>query len=61
MELKDYQKHCINEVKVYLEHLVESRAKYEKILAIDPDMTGDFMRKAWKKRKGHHVSRSNPL
>lgn len=52
MELKDYQKHCINEVKVYLEHLVEFRAKYEKILAIVPGMAGDFTRKAWEKTKG---------
>ncbi len=52
MELKDYQKHCINEVKVYLEHLAEFRAKYEKILAIDSDMAGDFTRKAWEKAKG---------
>lgn len=52
MELKDYQKHCINEVKVYLEHLAEFRAKYEKMLAIDPDMTGDFTRKAWERAKG---------
>jgi hypothetical protein len=46
MELKDYQKHCIDEVKVYLEHLAEFRAKYEKILAIAPDMAGNFTRKA---------------
>ncbi|MDG2991784.1 hypothetical protein L3556_12710 [Candidatus Synechococcus calcipolaris G9] len=52
MELKDYQKHCINEIKVYLEHLAEFRAKYEKILAIDPEMAGDFTRKAWEKAKG---------
>ena len=52
MELKDYQKHCINEVKVYLEHLAVFRVKYEKILAIDPDMAGDFTRKAWEKAKG---------
>lgn len=52
MELKDYQNHCINEVKVYLDHLAEFRAKYEKILAIDPDMAGDFTRKAWEKAKG---------
>jgi type III restriction enzyme len=47
MELKDYQKYCINKVKVYLEHLAGFRAKYERILAIDPDMAGDFTRKAW--------------
>jgi type III restriction enzyme len=52
MELKDYQKHCINEVKVYLEHLAGFRAKYEKALAIDPDMAFDFARKAWEKAKG---------
>jgi type III restriction enzyme len=52
MELKDYQKYCINEVKVYLEHLAEFRAKYDKILAIEPDMAGDFTRKAWEKAKG---------
>lgn len=52
MELKDYQKHCINEVKIYLEHLAEFRAKYKKILAIDAEMAGDFTRKAWEKAKG---------
>jgi type III restriction enzyme len=52
MELKDYQKHCINEVKIYLEHLAGFRAKYEKALAIDPDMAFDFTRKAWEKAKG---------
>lgn len=55
MELKDYQKHCINEVKVYLQHLADLKAKQEKMLAIDPDMAelvGDFTRKAWEKTKG---------
>jgi len=52
MELKDYQKHRINEVKVYLEQLAEFRAKYDKILAVDPDMACDFTRKAWEKSKG---------
>ncbi len=49
MELKDYQKHCINEVKVYLEHLAEFKAKYDKAVAIDPDIAFDFTRKAWEK------------
>ncbi|HEY9628141.1 MAG TPA: hypothetical protein V6C84_12650 [Coleofasciculaceae cyanobacterium] len=52
MQLKDYQKHYINEVKVYLEHLAGFCAKYEKALAIDPDMAFDFTRKAWEKAKG---------
>jgi type III restriction enzyme len=52
MELKDYQKQCINEVKVYLEHLAGFRTKYERALAIDPDMAFDFVRKAWEKAKG---------
>lgn len=49
MELKDYQKHCINEVKVYLEHLAEFKAKYDKAVAIDLDIAFDFTRKAWEK------------
>jgi type III restriction enzyme len=52
MELKDYQKYCINEVKVYLEHLADFRAKYEKVRAIEPELAGDFTRKAWEKAKG---------
>lgn len=52
MELKDYQKHCINEIKVYLEHLAEFRTKCEKFVAIDPDMVFDFPRRTWEKVKG---------
>ncbi len=52
MELKDYQKYCINEVKVYLEHLAGFRAKYEKALAADPDTAFDFTRKTWERAKG---------
>lgn len=52
MELKEYQKHCINEVKVYLEHLAEFRTKYEKALTIDLDIAFDFARRTWEKAKG---------
>lgn len=55
MELKDYQKHCVNEVKVYLEALAALKVKQDKMLALDPDMAeivGDFARKAWEKSKG---------
>lgn len=55
MELKEYQKHCINEVKVYLEALAALKVKQDKMLALGPDMAeivGDFARKAWEKSKG---------
>ena len=55
MELKDYQKHCINEVKVYLQHLADLKAKRDRLLADDPEMAemlGDFTENAWKKAKG---------
>ena len=52
MELKDYQKHCINEVKVYLELLTKSKAKYDRDIAEDPDDAFNFPRRAWEKAKG---------
>lgn len=58
MELKDYQRYCINEVKVYLEYLAAFKAKYDKIRASDPDladMAGDFTRRAWEKAKGSNT------
>ncbi|WP_219898531.1 DEAD/DEAH box helicase family protein [Phormidesmis priestleyi] len=52
MELKDYQKHCINEVKVYLERLAKSKAKYDRDVAEDPDDAFNFPQQAWEKAKG---------
>lgn len=42
MELKEYQKKTLEQVKIYLESLAEYRGKYEKAIAVDPDFAIDF-------------------
>ncbi len=49
MELKEYQKKTLDQVKIYLESLAAYRGKYEKAIAVDPDLAIDFPFKAWEK------------
>lgn len=49
MELKEYQKKTLEQVKRYLETLAEFKAKNEKAKKIDPELTIDFPLKAWEK------------
>ncbi|KYD22024.1 DEAD/DEAH box helicase [Caldibacillus debilis] len=47
MELKDYQKKVLKQVKLYLESLSREKAKYDRFKAIDPEYDSDFTKKAW--------------
>jgi type III restriction enzyme len=49
MELKDYQKKCLKDIKLYLQSLVEYKDKYDKYIEIDKEMAFDydFPKKAW--------------
>ncbi|MDQ0255645.1 type III restriction enzyme [Evansella vedderi] len=47
MELKDYQKLILKEIKVYLESLAEQKTKYDRFREMDPDYDSDFSKKAW--------------
>jgi len=60
MELKDYQKKTLEQVKRYLEVLAEFKAKNEKAKDIDPTLSIDFPLKAWEKAVGtsYHSKRS---
>ncbi len=49
MELKEYQKRALETVRDYLTVLDEMRAKAAKAREIDPDLSFDFVRKAWEK------------
>ena len=49
MELKEYQKKTLDQIKIYLDSLAEYRSKYEKLIADDPDLAIDFPFKAWEK------------
>ncbi|MDI6784615.1 MAG: DEAD/DEAH box helicase family protein, partial [bacterium] len=49
MELKEYQKKTLEQVKRYLEVLDEFRAKNEKQIKEDPDLGINFPLKAWEK------------
>ena len=60
MELKEYQKKTVEQVKSYLEALVDFKAKSEKARDIDPDLSIDFPLKAWEKAiKGPYYSKKN--
>jgi|GEM_PF-3747944 len=52
MELKEYQKKALEQVKRYLETLAEFKAKNEKAIKIDPELSIDFPLKAWEKVVG---------
>ena len=58
MELKEYQKKTLDQVKGYLESLAEYKGKYEKAIAVDPDLAIDFPFKAWEKACPELVSGS---
>ncbi len=62
MELKEYQKKTLVEVKRYLEALAELKAKNEKAVQIDPEMSFDFPQRAWSKVVGTtYYSKKNGL
>jgi len=58
MELKEYQKKTLDQVKIYLDSLAEYKGKYEKAIAVDPDLAIDFPFKAWEKACPELVSGS---
>lgn len=60
MELKEYQKKTLDQIKTYLDSLAEYRRKYEKAIAVDPDLAIDFPFKAWEKVVGttYHSSKN---
>lgn len=49
MELKEYQKKTLDQVKIYLESLAEYKSKYDKYKDVEPDLAIDFPFKAWEK------------
>jgi hypothetical protein len=49
IQLKEYQKETLAQVRVYLETLAELRAKDVKARAIDPELAIDWPAKAWEK------------
>ncbi|OGS17167.1 MAG: restriction endonuclease subunit R [Elusimicrobia bacterium RIFOXYA2_FULL_50_26] len=62
MELKDYQKKTIGQIRTYLEALSSFKEKNERLVKEDPELSIDFPQKAWEKVKGTvHVSRKNGL
>ena len=59
MMLKEYQKQALAEVRQFLEHLETWR---EKVLAMDPEQTMDWVAPAWREAgKDAHVPRRNGL
>jgi type III restriction enzyme len=63
MKLKEYQIRCLNDIKLYLQSLLEYKSKYDKYIEIDKDMAFDydFPKKAWeqcdiKNAEGESVS-----
>jgi type III restriction enzyme len=64
MELKEYQKKTINQVKVYLGKLSFFKEKNDKLVKEDPDLSINFPEKAWEKVKGtasNYISKQNGL
>ncbi len=47
MELKDYQKKTLEQVKRYLDSLAEFRDTKDKVLAMVPNVLFDFPAQAW--------------
>ncbi|MBI5676723.1 MAG: DEAD/DEAH box helicase family protein [Nitrospirae bacterium] len=60
MELKEYQKKTLEQLKIYLDALSEYKAKNEKAIKIDPDLAIDYPLKAWEKAVGpfYHSSKN---
>ncbi|MCK4322105.1 DEAD/DEAH box helicase family protein, partial [candidate division WOR-3 bacterium] len=62
MELKDYQKKTLEQVKIYLASLAEFKAKNKKAIEIDPELSINFPLKAWEKIIGTtYYSKKNGL
>jgi type III restriction enzyme len=62
MELKEYQKKTLEQVKRYLEALAEIKAKNERAIEIDPELSINFPLKAWEKVVGTtYYSKKNGL
>lgn len=62
MELKEYQKKTLEQVRRYLEVLAEFRSKNERLIKEDPDLSINFPLKAWEKVVGTtYHSKSNGL
>lgn len=49
MELKEYQKKTLEQIKRYLDSLAEFRAKNAKAIELDPELSINFPLKAWEK------------
>jgi len=49
MELKEYQKKTLDQVKLYIESLLDFKSKYEKVKEIYPELNIDFTQQAWEK------------
>ncbi|MBE4910182.1 DEAD/DEAH box helicase family protein [Bacillus luteolus] len=47
MELKDFQKYSLRQVNIYLDKLLEKKAKFDEQILIDKDFEFDFPKKAW--------------
>lgn len=68
MELKEYQKRCLQDVKSYLNSLSDLKTRYESILATDKKLASaiDFPRAAWEEvtdglQKTRYTSKKNGL
>ncbi|TRZ88253.1 MAG: DEAD/DEAH box helicase [Methanosarcinales archaeon] len=62
MELKEYQKKTLETVKLYLDVLADFKAKNDKAVEIDPELSINFPLKAWEKVVGKtYYSKKNGL
>ncbi len=62
MELKEYQKKTLETVKLYLDALADFKAKNDKAVEIDPELSINFPLKAWEKVIGRtYYSKKNGL
>jgi type III restriction enzyme len=62
VELKEYQKKTLDQVKRYLEALAEFKAKNETAILIDLELSINFPQKAWEKTVGSsYLSKKNGL
>ncbi len=62
MELKEYQKKTLETIKLYLDALADFKAKNDKAVEIDPELSINFPLKAWEKVIGRtYYSKKNGL
>lgn len=62
MELKEYQKKTLETVKFYLDALADFKAKNDRAVEIDPELSINFPLKAWEKVIGRtYYSKKNGL